>query len=428
MKLIERYIFMRAFAAFVMTVTVLCGIVWLTQALRDLDLVTAKGQTILIFLSMTSLVLPTLIMVIAPFAILIAVAHTLNRLNADSELVVINATGARPLTVAKPLIILGIIATILGGSISLYFSPKALGTLRLFITQVRADLVANVVKEGLFTEIESGMTFHIQKREPNGIMRGLFLSDERDPKKHIVYSSELAQIIENDKGTFLRMSHGVIQQRHPAELAKTTGNTDKQNQTSNTTQDPQMEALIADDFGSVNIVKFDSYIIDLSKFTGVDESKPQFFKPRERPTAFFFNPDPNDRYFSKNTGQVRSELHDRFSNPLYNMAFVTTIMAFLMQVRTTRERRSDAIIIAVACAAGLRLLGFAATSLAITTPLAVPFMYALPLIGIAAGLWVSLTGRRVEAIDNLIQLMEYGTEKIRQKFKRFKTQPSGQTG
>lgn len=424
MNLIERYIFLRAFAAFMMTVVVLCGIVWLTQALRDLDLVTSKGQTILIFLSMTSLVLPTLVMVIAPFAILIAVAHTLNRLNADSELVVINATGARPWTVAKPLIILGIIATVLGGSISLYLSPKALGSLRLFITQVRADLVANVVKEGLFTEIEEGMTFHIQKREANGIMRGLFLSDERDPKKHVVYSSEFAQIIENEKGTFLRMTRGIIQQRHPADLAKSA----ESNKSTNQPQDAQIDALIAEDFGSVNIVEFDSYIVDLSKFTGVDENKSQFFKPRERPTAFFFNPDPDDPYFSQKSGHVRSELHDRFSNPLYNMAFVTIIMAFLMQVRTTRERRSDAIIIAVACAAGLRLLGFAATSLAISTPFAVPLMYALPILGIGAGLWISLTGRRVEAVDNLIQLMEYMTEKVRKKLKKFQTQPSEQTG
>ncbi len=57
--------------AFLMTVTVLTAIVWLTQALRDMDLVTSKGQTLLIFFSMTSLVLPTLVMVIAPFAVLI---------------------------------------------------------------------------------------------------------------------------------------------------------------------------------------------------------------------------------------------------------------------------------------------------------------------------------------------------------------------
>ncbi|WP_316861293.1 LptF/LptG family permease [uncultured Cohaesibacter sp.] len=67
----ERYIFTRAMTAFLMTVTVLTAIVWLTQALRDMDLVTSKGQTLLIFFSMTSLVLPTLVMVIAPFAVLI---------------------------------------------------------------------------------------------------------------------------------------------------------------------------------------------------------------------------------------------------------------------------------------------------------------------------------------------------------------------
>ncbi|MCT4655289.1 MAG: LptF/LptG family permease [Cohaesibacter sp.] len=402
---------MRAFTAFLMTVTVLCGIVWLTQALRDLDLVTAKGQTLMIFISMTSLVLPTLIMVIAPFAIMIAVAHTLNRLNADSELVVINATGARPWTVAKPLIILGVLATLLGASISLYLSPKALGTLRLFITQVRADLVANVVKEGLFTEIEAGMTFHIQKREPNGVMKGLFLSDERNPEKHVVYSSELAQIIENDKGTFLNMTHGIIQQRHPA----------KSGEKEQDKKPEKIDSLVGDDFGSVNIVEFSSYVIDLSKFTGVDPDKPQFFKARERPTAYFFNPDPDDPVFSaKSAGHIRAELHDRFSNPFYNFAFVAIMMAFLAQVRTTRERRGDAIVIAVVSAAGLRLLGFAATSLAIKTPLAVPVMYAIPATGIIFGLWVTLTGRRVEAIDNLIRFMEYASEIIRQKLAKLR--------
>ncbi|WP_319529124.1 LptF/LptG family permease [uncultured Cohaesibacter sp.] len=137
----KRYIFTRALTAFLMTVTALTAIVWLTQALRDLDLVTAKGQTMLIFFSMTSLVLPTLIMVIAPFAVMIAVAHTLNSLNADSELVVINASSAPPWVVVKPIIVLGLVATILGATLSLYGAPRALGALRGFITQVRADLV-----------------------------------------------------------------------------------------------------------------------------------------------------------------------------------------------------------------------------------------------------------------------------------------------
>lgn len=402
MKLIERYIFLRAFGAFLMTVTALTAIVWLTQALRDLDLMTAKGQTLLVFFSMTSLVLPTLIMVIAPFAVMIAVVHTLNNLNAESELVVINATSAPPWVVVKPIIILGIVISLIGAGLSLYAAPRALGSLRTFITQVRADLVANIVKEGIFTEIEEGMTFHIQKREPNGIMRGLFLSDERDPKKHIVYSSEFAQIIENEKGTFLKMDQGTIQEQRPEEAA--------------TAVEAGKEPTTLPDFSSVNIVRFDSYAIDLSQFTGVDSSKPQFFKVRERSTAYLLNPDTSDQRYKVQENQARSELHDRFTNPLYNLAFATIIAAFLAQVRTTRERRGDAIIIAILAAASVRLLGFAATSSAIQTPLAVPFMYLLPISAIALSLWIALTGRRMTLVDNLIRKMELVTEMLTERF------------
>ncbi|WP_321446722.1 LptF/LptG family permease [uncultured Cohaesibacter sp.] len=399
MKLIERYIFMRAATAFLMTVTILTAIVWLTQALRDMDLVTAKGQTILIFISMTSLVLPTLVMVIAPFAVLIAVAVTLNNLNADSELVVINATSAPPWVVVKPIIVLGLVATLTGGFLSLYAAPQALTSLRGFITQVRADLVANIVKEGIFSEIEDGMTFHIQKREPNGIMRGLFLSDERDPKKHIVYSSEFAQIVETPQGTFLRMEQGTIQQQQIK--AAEDGELDETNP----------------DFTTVNIINFDSYAIDLSKFTGVSEGSVQYYKPRELTTITLLNPPKDNPTIKREPGVARSELHDRFTNPLYNLVFATIVAAFLAQVRTTRERRGSAIFVAVILVAAIRLAGFGITSLAIRTPLVVPFMYALPIISIILGLWMVLSGRRLTAMDNLIRIMELFNDTILHKVK-----------
>lgn len=390
---------MRAATAFLMTVTILTAIVWLTQALRDMDLVTAKGQTILIFISMTSLVLPTLVMVIAPFAVLIAVAVTLNNLNADSELVVINATSAPPWVVVKPIIILGLVATLTGGFLSLYAAPQALTSLRVFITQVRADLVANIVKEGIFSEIEDGMTFHIQKREPNGIMRGLFLSDERDPKKHIVYSSEFAQIVETPQATFLRMEQGTIQQQQIK--AADDGELDETNP----------------DFTTVNIINFDSYAIDLSKFTGVSEGGVQYYKPRELTTTTLLNPPKDDPTIKREPGVARSELHDRFTNPLYNLVFATIVAAFLAQVRTTRERRGSAIFVAVILVAAIRLAGFGITSLAIRSPLAVPFMYALPIISIILGLWMVLSGRRLTAMDNLIRIMELFNDSILHKVK-----------
>ena len=400
MKLIERYIFFRAAGAYVSVVAALTAVVWLSQALTDMDLVTAKGQTILVFFSMTSLVLPTLVMVIAPFALMLAVAHALNSLSADSEMVVINATGAPPWVVLKPILVLGILATMFGAGLSLYAAPHALGTLRDYIVQVRADLVARIVKEGLFTEIETGMTFHIQKREPNGIMRGLFLSDERDPARHVVYSSEFAKIVETADGTYLKMDNGTIQQQEVKQDGEQRNETEQKG------------------FSSVNIIEFDSYAIDLSTVTDpTSDEYRKIYKPREHPTSYLLNPDPNDLDYQHFVHRARAELHDRFANPFYNLLFATVITAFLAQVRTTRERRGSAVILAIGIATGLRMLGFAVTSLAIQTKYAVPLMYLLPASAIGVSLWIILSGKKLTVVDNLIRRIELFNEAISNKLR-----------
>ena len=41
--------------------------------------------------------------------------------------------------------------------------------LRRWITEVRADLVTNIVQPGRFTSIEARLAFHIRERRPNGL-------------------------------------------------------------------------------------------------------------------------------------------------------------------------------------------------------------------------------------------------------------------
>ena len=61
MNSMQSYIFWRAFRAFILALTVLIGIVWITQALDQLELITTKGQSLFIFLKITWLVLPKFI-------------------------------------------------------------------------------------------------------------------------------------------------------------------------------------------------------------------------------------------------------------------------------------------------------------------------------------------------------------------------------
>src|SRR6516165_7566518 len=91
---IARYIFRQTASALLMILISLTLIVWLTSVLREIKLLTSEGQTFILFLKITSLALPNLIITVAPIAFLIAALHSLNRLNGDSELIVLSAAGA----------------------------------------------------------------------------------------------------------------------------------------------------------------------------------------------------------------------------------------------------------------------------------------------------------------------------------------------
>src|SRR5262245_13258704 len=93
---IDSYIFRLTFSAFVLGLVTLTSVIWITQALRGIDVMTSKGQTVLVFVGLTGLAVPYLVLVIAPIALVIAVAYVLNKLSTDSEIIVMNAAGMRP--------------------------------------------------------------------------------------------------------------------------------------------------------------------------------------------------------------------------------------------------------------------------------------------------------------------------------------------
>ena len=132
---------------------VLTGVVWVTQALRQIDLMTSKGQTILLFLLITGLALPSLVAFIAPVALFAGILYTLNKLNGDSELVVMAAAGVSPARLLRPMALLSaaVFAVVALRSIS-RFMPWSFGAIETLTTFVRADFIANFARPGAFTD------------------------------------------------------------------------------------------------------------------------------------------------------------------------------------------------------------------------------------------------------------------------------------
>ena len=375
MGIFERYLFRINASALALILMSLTGILWIAMALKQLSLLTSKGQSSLIFFKMTMLALPNLLAVIAPIALLIATIHTLNRLNGDSELIILNAGGGHIGKIMTPLLSLAAIFSVLLILANAYVMPWSQKTLRSYISQVRTDMISQVLQPGKFSSAEKGLTFHIRNRTLGGELQGLVMDDARDAKQHLTYLAERGNIIKQDGQSYLLMFNGHIIRRDSGKNGS-------------------------------RIVVFEKYIIDLSQFGPKSGTK------RLKPSALYlhelWSPDTESWTYKNYKNKMRAELHERLANPLYPIVFVLIAIASLGQAQTTRQNRVRNVVSAFGLATGARLLGLAATNLASAQAWAVILIYVVPIVTGIIALFLTyykLAPRPRSAMSRKIDLM-----------------------
>jgi len=364
---IARYIFATTFSAFAIVLFSLTSVIWITQALRDIDLMTSRGQTVLVFLGITGLIIPMLVMVIAPIALMIAVMHAIGRLSNDSELIVMNAAGMSPWVLFRPFLYMAVLVSLIMSVIGSWLGPLGLQTLNDWANDVRADLVTNIVQPGRFNGFERGLTFHVRERLPNGVLQGVFVDDRRNPRERATFLAEQGTVVKDERGTFLVLEAGSVQR---LEIS-----TDPAKQ-----KDPA-------------IVKFERYALDLAQ---ASNSQPtQRNSARDRYIWELINHDPARSKLLE--GQVRAELHDRIFAPIYPIVFTIITFAYLGAPRTTRQGRAMSVAGAAIVISVIRLLGFVVIVLCVRYPFVLAFQYALLAAATVFGLIAVHRGLVIEA-------------------------------
>ena len=396
MKLIELYIFRRMGRAFLLALVTLSATVWLTQALRQFDLVSDMGQTVVTFFEVTLLLLPALTTIVSPVAILIAVIYTFRSLNSGSELVIINASGARQGTLLKPVLIVGLCGTLFMAAMTLYFSPLSLRVWRALLTNVRSNVISSILKEGEFMNIAPGLTFRLRHRRSDGTMEGIFIADDRATDVAVNYLAERGAVLDNPLGVFLVMNNGTIQRRNKVD-------------------------------NSISIIEFSSYAFDLSALAS--RASVPAYKPSEQTTQYLLNPDPGDRYYQQYPGKFRSELLYRLTAPLNALLFAILPLVFLSQAETTRQQRSATTTIAIGCVVIVGTVEFLLNGASETSMAAVLVSGALPLAAIAISIVLVLTGKQPRPPERLIALGDAISARVRNLFRGAEAAPvTGRSG
>jgi lipopolysaccharide export system permease protein len=301
----------------------------------------------------------------------------------DSEIIVMNAAGMSPWILFRAFMAAAIVVSLLVGAISAYLAPKGLRMLRDWLTEVRANVVSNIVQPGRFTAIESGVTIHIRERRPNGQLAGIFLDDRRNPNERITVLSEIGELLDNSSGTYLVLQKGVVQ-RH--EVGP---------------HDPAM-------------VVFDRYAFDLSQFAGGVQAVK--YSIRERYLWQLLFPDPKDQLYIEQPDQFRAELHDRLVAPFYPLAVVVIAYAYLGAPRTTRQSRTLSMLGAIGGVGLLRLIGFASTVFGATIPWMLSLQYLALAGAFALGYYVIRRGLILEPPAFINDWLTALTERVSQRF------------
>jgi lipopolysaccharide export system permease protein len=381
---IDKYIFRTTLASFALVLVSLTGVIWITQALRGIDLMTSQGQTIITFLGITSLVIPALVLIIAPIALMIAISHTLNKLATDSEIIVMNAAGFSPFRLFRPFFFATCVVALMVTFIAAYLAPDGMRRIKQWDAEITADVLTNILQPGRFAQLDQNLTIRIRDRLPGGVLGGIFVDDRRDPKERVTIIADHGTVLKTDTGSYLILEDGNLER---FEVGK---------------RDP---ALVA----------FGRYAFDMSKFSS---QRDVALGIRERDIWELLSPDPDDPIYQQLSGQFRAELHDRFMSPIYPFAFAALTFAFLGPPRTTRQSRNFAMGGSILAVFGLRMAGFACSVVTVKTPAAALLQYSMLFAAITIGVWMILGGVVVDPPASLIEAINKSNARIARLFGR----------
>ncbi|OCW55821.1 LptF/LptG family permease [Hoeflea olei] len=360
MKQIERYILRRMCLLSFWSLTSVTLLVMTTQVLIRVDVLTTTGQALGAFMMLAATLIPSVLAIVTPFAVLIGVSQVLSGMNADSELVVVEAAGVTPATVLKPVMVLSVVGSIMVLLLSHFVEPWSNRKLYDVLAQAQSDLFSVAVRSGTFMQLEDGLYVQVNEKLPGGELGGIFLADSRTEGNETIYYARSGVIRTSGDKRILYLVDGELQQR---------------NLTNN----------------QISVVTFTSYALDMAAFVPAGQAAVR--RPKERETSYLLAPDADDYYVKNAPFIIKQELTERFSTWLYPLSFGLVSFVFLGKARSNRNEQFQNIAIVAAITISARGFGFYSADEAGSSKLLEYLTYGIPLTMIVVFGYLALTGK-----------------------------------
>jgi lipopolysaccharide export system permease protein len=344
---VDRYLFRQLTLALFAVTGALTAFVWLVQSLRFVGLVVQHGLSIVAFVRLTGLLIPSFVAVILPITTFVVTQFVYQRLAGDRELTVMHAAGLSPLTVARPAVAVAALAMVACYALNLWLVPSTLKSFRKLQWEIRNQAAALLLQEGVFTQVSDGVTVYIRSRGSDGSLHGILVDDTRDSREHVTILAETGHF-SSDGNPIVELENGSRQ-----EIDRQTGR--------------------------LNIMTFRQNTFDLSSL----ESSKEAVLPDISDVSLhqLYHPPP----FIKGADATRwiAEAHKRLSTPITALSYALIALLAVLTGPFRRHGNFLRPLISVFAIVGLLAIGLVVQSLAARNNALLPLVW---LQAIAPGL------------------------------------------
>lgn len=339
---IDRYVFRQLLLALIAVTGGLVALIWLTQSLRFIELVVNRGLSVLVFLELTGLLIPSFVAVILPITTFVVIQFVYQRLAGDRELTVMRAAGLSPFALSRPALALTFVAVFAGYGLNLWLVPASMSAFREYQFEIRNRLAAFLLQDGVFTQISNDLTVYIRSRQTDGTLRGILVDDARQPNAHATILAESGRLIDGPNGPRVVLRNGSRQ-----EIDRQTGR--------------------------LNVLTFAQNSIDLAEDSKTGERR--FRDPSEMSIHELLNPGGAELINPQDAPKWRVEAHRRLSSPLTTVSFA--MVALLATLSGTFRRHGGLLrpMVAVGAVVGLLAIGLAVANLAARNNALIPLIW-----------------------------------------------------
>ena len=215
MKIIDRYIIKEFVPPFFLGLLLFTFVLLINRIFGLTDLVVNKGVSLTVVLKLITYILPSFFTLTIPMAVLLAALVAFGRLTTDSEIIALKSTGFSLYRLMAPVMAMAVAAMLVTAYFSLYLGPLKARTFKrdLFILAKTRGLIG--IDEGVFNDTFKNVVIYTQETPSPDVMKGVFISDERNPDEpYVIIAEKGALELDPSRGyAILSLNNGSIHKR-----------------------------------------------------------------------------------------------------------------------------------------------------------------------------------------------------------------------